>query len=97
MLRSVTLTGKSTPVENSVAPTAPEAIVADRTFMLHKGTAITRGTGAGVVVATGMATELGLTTRLVIEALPDRSPIERKLLARRGETVKQGAPALLQQ
>ena len=96
MLLSVTLTGKSTPVENDVAPTAPEAVVADRTFMLHKGTAITRGTGAGVVVATGMA-ELGLTTRLVIEAQQDRSPIERKLLARRGETVKQGAPALLQQ
>ena len=33
--------------------------------MLHKGTAITRGMGEGVVVATGMATELGLTTRLV--------------------------------
>ena len=47
--------------------------------MAHKGTAITRGTGAGVVVATGMATELGLTTRLVIEAEPDISPLERKL------------------
>ena len=55
-----TLTGESTPVEKSIAPAAPEAIVADRTSMVHKGTAITRGTGAGVVVATGMATELGL-------------------------------------
>ena len=47
--------------------------------MLHKGTAITRGTGTGVVVATGMATELGLTARLVLEAEADISPLERKL------------------
>ena len=63
-----TLTGKSSAVEKSVEPAAPDAIVADRTSMLHKGTAITRGTGTGVVVATGMATELGLTARLVLEA-----------------------------
>ena len=74
-----TLTGESVPVEKSVAAAAPGAIVADRTSMVHKGTAITRGTGAGVTVATGMATELGLTTRLVIEAEPDVSPLERKL------------------
>ena len=47
--------------------------------MAHKGTAITRGTGSGVAVATGMATELGLTTKLVLEAEPDSSPLERKL------------------
>ncbi len=74
-----TLTGESVPVEKSIAPAAPGAIVADRTSMVHKGTAITRGTGVGVVVATGMATELGLTARLVIEAEPDISPLERKL------------------
>lgn len=74
-----TLTGESTPVVKSVAPVAPDAIIAERTSMLHKGTAITRGTGAGVAVATGMATELGLTTRLVLEAEPDVSPLERKL------------------
>jgi P-type Ca2+ transporter type 2C len=62
-----------------VEPAALEAIVADRTSMLHKGTAITRGTGTGVVVATGMATELGLTARLVLEAEADLSPLERKL------------------
>ena len=74
-----TLTGESSPVEKGVGPAAPDAIVADRTSMLYKGTAITRGMGAGVVVATGMATELGLTTRLVLEAEPDISPLEHKL------------------
>ena len=44
--------------------------------------------GAGVVVATGMATELGLTTRLVLEAEPDISPLERKLAQLTGQLVK---------
>ncbi len=74
-----TLTGESVPVEKAVRPVSPDAILAERTSMLHKGTAITRGTGEGVVVATGMATELGLTTRLVIETESETSPLERKL------------------
>jgi P-type Ca2+ transporter type 2C len=80
-----TLTGESSPVEKSAGPAAPDAIVADRTSMLYKSTAITRGVGVGVVVATGMATELGLTTRLVLEAEPDVSPLEHKL----GELTRQ--------
>jgi Ca2+-transporting ATPase len=83
-----TLTGESSPVEKSVGPVAPDAIVADRTSMLHKGTAITRGMGAGVVVATGMVTEVGLTARLVLEAEPDISPLERKLTQLTGQLVK---------
>ena len=74
-----TLTGESSPVEKGVGPAAPDAIVADRTSMLYKGTAITRGMGTGVVIATGMSTELGLTTRLVLEAESDISPLEHKL------------------
>jgi Ca2+-transporting ATPase len=74
-----TLTGESAPVEKSPRAVSADAILAERTSMLHKGTAITRGTGEGVVVATGMATELGLTTRLVIEAESETSPLERKL------------------
>jgi Ca2+-transporting ATPase len=83
-----TLTGESTPVEKSVAPVQPNAVVSERTSMAHKGTAITRGTGTGVVVATGMATELGLITKLVIEAEPDISPLERKLADLTGQLVK---------
>jgi Ca2+-transporting ATPase len=74
-----TLTGESLPVEKAMRAVPADAILAERTSMLHKGTAITRGTGEGVVVATGMATELGLTTRLVIEAESETSPLERKL------------------
>jgi Ca2+-transporting ATPase len=40
------------------------------------------------VVATGMATELGLTTQLVIEMKPDVSPLERKLEHLTGQLVQ---------
>ena len=83
-----TLTGESSPVEKGVGPAAPDAIVADRTSMLFKGTAITRGMGTGVVVATGMSTELGLTTRLVLEAESDISPLEHKLAELTRQLVK---------
>lgn len=83
-----TLTGESVPVEKGTAPAPADAIIAEQTSMAHKGTAITRGTGFGVVVATGMATELGLTTKLVIEAEDDKSPLERKLAALTGQLVK---------
>ena len=82
-----TLTGESMPVEKSTAPVAVDAVVADRTSMVHKGAAVTRGTAKGVVVATGMATELGRTTQLVIEMEPDVSPLERKLEHLTGQLV----------
>ena len=40
---------------------------------------MTRGSGVGVVVATGLATELGRVTQLVLEAHAGSSPLERKL------------------
>jgi Ca2+-transporting ATPase len=83
-----TLTGEAVPVEKSTAPAPQDAIIAEQTSMVHKGTAITRGAGTGVVVATGMATELGLTTKLVIEAQEDVSPLERKLAELTSQLVK---------
>jgi P-type Ca2+ transporter type 2C len=47
--------------------------------MLFKGTVLTRGSGVGVVVATGVATELGRISQLVEEADLGSSPLERKL------------------
>jgi Ca2+-transporting ATPase len=47
--------------------------------MLVKGTALTRGSGVGVVTATGLSTELGRVSRLVEEAEPGSSPLEGKL------------------
>ncbi len=79
------LTGESLPVDKDLGPVAADAPLAERTSMLFKGTALTRGSGEGVVVATGMATELGRISSLVEEAEPQTTPLERRLdrLARR--------------
>ena len=82
-----TLTGESMRVSKSTAPVDAAARVADRTSMLFKGTNITRGTGIGVVVATGMDTELGHISRLVAEAETEASPLEKKLALLSGQLV----------
>lgn len=53
------LTGEPLPVGKTLAPVAAQAALADRTSMAFGGTMITEGTGAGVVVATGPATQIG--------------------------------------
>tara|TARA_R110002072_G_scaffold46591_9_gene128973 strand:+ start:2205 stop:4886 length:2682 start_codon:yes stop_codon:yes gene_type:complete len=79
------LTGESLPVSKGTDPVTSETVVAERSSMLFKGTAITRGTGVGIIVATGMATELGLISSLVDEAESNITPLEKRLnrLARR--------------
>jgi Ca2+-transporting ATPase len=73
------LTGESVPVDKHAEPVAREARASERTSMLFNGTTITRGSGAGVVVTTGTATELGRVTQLVLETNTGRSPLEQKL------------------
>jgi Ca2+-transporting ATPase len=79
------LTGESLPVDKDVEAVRADAPLAERPPMLFKGTAITRGTGEAVVVATGMATELGHISSLVEEVEPGTTPLEKRLdrLARR--------------
>ncbi len=73
------LTGESVAVSKSTDPVADEAPLAERTNMLFKGTAITRGAAEAVVVGTGMQTELGRISRLVEEAESEATPLEKRL------------------
>jgi Ca2+-transporting ATPase len=82
-----TLTGESVAVDKSTDPVAGDARLAERSSMLFKGTSITRGDGTGVVVATGMNTELGHVSQLVEEAEPGSSPMEKKLARLSGQLV----------
>jgi Ca2+-transporting ATPase len=59
----------------------PETPLAERSSMLHKGTSVSRGSGVGVVVSTGMDTELGRVSALVEEAEDEATPLERRLAA----------------
>lgn len=73
------LTGESVAVEKTVEPVDEDTPLAERESMVYKGTAITRGEAMGVVVRTGMETELGEITELVDEAESEQTPLERRL------------------
>eukprot|EP01137_Pigoraptor_chileana_P000456 Opistho-2@36690 len=57
----ILLTGESMPVKKSptVLPN-PDVPLGDRTNLAYKNTIVTKGRGHGVVIATGMSTEIGL-------------------------------------
>ena len=73
------LTGESLPVGKHVDAILASAILAERANMLFKGTAVTRGSSEGVVVATGMHTELGNISVLVADAEATATPLEKRL------------------
>ena len=73
------LTGEAAPVAKGAEPIGGDTILAERTPMVFKGTAITQGAGEAIVTATGMATELGRITMLTETARPETSPLEAKL------------------
>lgn len=80
-----TVTGESLPVAKVTEALDEDRPVTDRANMAFLGTTATRGESAGVVVATGMDTELGRIAALVEEAEQEATPLEKRLegLARR--------------
>lgn len=73
------LTGESAPASKSKDPVKPDDSVSDRTCMVYSGTLVTAGSGKGLVVATGDATELGKISRLITAAPEIATPLTRKL------------------
>jgi len=73
------LTGESVPVGKTDAVVPLNAPLAERKNMLYQGATITRGAGMGVVVETGMRTELGRIAALVDEADDEATPLEQRL------------------
>ena len=73
------LTGESVPVAKDPGAVEEDAPLAERSSMLFKGTAVTRGSGMGVVTGTGMHTELGGVTSLIQEAQEEEDPLTRRL------------------
>lgn len=73
------LTGESAPVRKDEVVVPEATPVADRRNMAYSGTLVASGVGAGVVVATGAATELGEIHRLVAAADTLTTPLTAKL------------------
>lgn len=74
-----TLTGESVPVSKNAAPISFAAQLGDRHNMIFSGTTATYGRGQGVVVATGMQTELGRIARLLKETPSETTPLQEQL------------------
>jgi P-type Ca2+ transporter type 2C len=74
------LTGESVPVTKRTGTLdRDDPPLGERENMAFKGTAVTDGSGLGIVVATGMDTELGNISRLVEEAEQSATPLEQRL------------------
>jgi len=74
------LTGESTPVDKTTAALPDPALpLAERPCMAFKGSTVSHGRGRGVVVATGMATELGRIAGLLAAVPPVPTPFQRRL------------------
>lgn len=73
------LTGESLPATKAVTILEADTVPADRRNILHQGTFLTRGSGEGLVIATGMNTELGRIAALVESAKETSTPLEKRL------------------
>ena len=88
------LTGESLPVPKTVAALDDAALpLGDRHNTAFKGTQVLFGHGRGIVVATGMATELGRIAAMLQDAGETRTPLQRRL-ARLGRQLAIGALAI---
>ena len=73
------LTGESVPAnKTSETLTGNDLPVGDRFNMAYKGTLITNGRGSGVVVATGMNTEIGQIARM-LQADEAITPLQKRM------------------
>jgi len=73
------LTGESLPVAKDLLPLAPDTPLADRRNMVYAGTHVTAGRARAVVVATGLATEIGRIAALAGSAKEPRTPLEQRI------------------
>jgi Ca2+-transporting ATPase len=88
------LTGESVAVEKQVAViSVVDAPLGDRLNLAYKGTTVVYGRGRGLVVATGMGSELGKIAALLSEDAETRTPLQQRL-ARFGKRLAIAALAI---
>ena len=73
------LTGESTTVAKPVGALAAETPMVERSNMLYTGSAVTLGRGTGIVVATGVETELGAISTCLGEIGLVETPLQARI------------------
>ncbi|MFX1309511.1 MAG: cation-translocating P-type ATPase [Promethearchaeota archaeon] len=73
------LTGESQPVKKQLKPVEKKMILADRTNLGYMNTIITRGNGEGIVIGTGMNTEVGKIAESLQEEKAELSPFQKEV------------------
>ncbi|TBR60327.1 carbonate dehydratase [Westiellopsis prolifica IICB1] len=72
------LTGESIAIEKNTQPLNLDAPLAERTNIAYAGSFVTFGTGKGIVVAIGDATETGRISQLMQQGTSLKTPLTRK-------------------
>ena len=79
-IEEAALTGESVPVEKNAASVLDsDASLGDRRNTAFSGTVVTYGRGQGVVVSTGMHTQLGLIAKMLQSVEEEETPLQRRL------------------
>ncbi len=79
-IQEAALTGESEPIGKHTAALSNEELpLGDRRNMAYMGTTITKGRGLGIVVTTGMQTELGRIADLIQQVKQEQTPLQRRL------------------
>jgi Ca2+-transporting ATPase len=74
------LTGESVAAETQIAAiSVVDAPLGDRLNMAYKGTTVVHGRGRGLVVATGMNSELGKIAALLSDDVDTKTPLQQRL------------------
>jgi Ca2+-transporting ATPase len=79
-INEAALTGESVPVDKQIEPSdGADLAIADRRNLAYRGTTATYGRARGVVIATGMETELGKIAGMLGESREPKTPLQTRI------------------
>jgi Ca2+-transporting ATPase len=94
-VEEASLTGESLPVQKSAASVLDKNVpLGDRKNTAFMGTLVSYGRGHGVVVSTGMQTQLGLIAEMLQQVEEEETPLQRRL-DQLGKTLSIGSLTLV--